>query len=151
MADTIAYFLTWTAYGTWLPGDQRGWQQWHQGWQRPNVALEAYSTSIMKESAVLLDEEKRGNVETTIAKHCEIRNWHLWAANCRSNHVHVVVTALTANGETVRDQLKAWCTRNLKLAFNPNKKNWWAEGGYIVIIRTEDDLSSAIKYTTQAQ
>jgi hypothetical protein len=24
-ADPIAYFLTWTTYGTWLPGDERGW------------------------------------------------------------------------------------------------------------------------------
>jgi hypothetical protein len=25
MADPLAYFLTWTTYGTWLPGDERGW------------------------------------------------------------------------------------------------------------------------------
>ena len=25
--DPIAYFLTWTSYGTWLPGDDRGWNR----------------------------------------------------------------------------------------------------------------------------
>jgi hypothetical protein len=23
--EPLAYFLTWTTYGSWLPGDQRGW------------------------------------------------------------------------------------------------------------------------------
>ena len=23
--EPLAYFLTWTTYGTWLPGDERGW------------------------------------------------------------------------------------------------------------------------------
>ena len=25
MDEPLAYFLTWTTYGTWLPGDGRGW------------------------------------------------------------------------------------------------------------------------------
>ena len=25
MQPPLAYFLTWTTYGTWLPGDERGW------------------------------------------------------------------------------------------------------------------------------
>src|SRR5262249_3307643 len=25
--SVLAYFLTWTTYGTWLPGDARGWVQ----------------------------------------------------------------------------------------------------------------------------
>jgi hypothetical protein len=24
----IAYHLTWATYGTWLPGDARGWVKW---------------------------------------------------------------------------------------------------------------------------
>ena len=24
-SDPLAFFLTWTAYGSWLPGDGRGW------------------------------------------------------------------------------------------------------------------------------
>ncbi len=151
MADVIGYFLTCTSYGTWLPGDRRGWQQWHKGWQRPSPLLEDYSRNIMTEDAVTLSAEQRSNIEATIHKHCEIRNWHLWAVNCRTNHVHVVVTALDCDGTIVRDQFKAWCTRNLKLAFDPNKKNWWAEGGYIDELETEDELASAIEYTLNAQ
>jgi hypothetical protein len=25
MDEPLAYFLTWTTYGSWLPGDERGW------------------------------------------------------------------------------------------------------------------------------
>ena len=25
--EPIAYFITWTTYGTWLPGDERGWSR----------------------------------------------------------------------------------------------------------------------------
>ncbi len=25
MRDPIAFFITWPTYGTWLPGDERGW------------------------------------------------------------------------------------------------------------------------------
>jgi hypothetical protein len=28
MPEALAYFLTWTTYGTWLPGDERGWVQY---------------------------------------------------------------------------------------------------------------------------
>ena len=25
--EPLAYFITWTTYGTWLPGDERGWNR----------------------------------------------------------------------------------------------------------------------------
>jgi hypothetical protein len=31
LPDPLAYFLTWATYGTWLPGDERGWIQYHRG------------------------------------------------------------------------------------------------------------------------
>jgi len=151
MNDTIAYFITWTCYGTWLPGDPRGWHEWHNGWHDLNPKLEAYAKSIMTEDSIDLKDQQRQRVESTIDKHCSIRQWHLWARNCRTNHVHVVVTAHDYDGETVREQLKAWCTRHLKSEFDKKRENWWTEGGYIKIIDNEDDLAAAIQYTNEAQ
>ncbi len=31
MDDPIGYFLTWVTYGTWLPGDARGWVEYRHG------------------------------------------------------------------------------------------------------------------------
>ncbi len=150
MTGTVSYFITWTSYGTWLPGDERGWMDWRRGWKPANSKIADYARSIMTEETVVLSERQRQTVEDTIVKHCEIRGWHLWAQNCRTNHVHVVVTALDYDGETVRDQLKAWCTRNLK-SQQKAKKNWWTEGGFIEEIENEEGLSAAIQYTLEAQ
>lgn len=35
MPDPLAFFLTWTTYGTWLPGDERGWVAKGKGFQGP--------------------------------------------------------------------------------------------------------------------
>ena len=67
----------------------------------------------MTEDACILDLEQRRLVEKTIADHCRIRGWELHAVNCRTNHLHVVVTA-DRDADTVREQFKAWCTRKLK-------------------------------------
>src|SRR5437868_1076725 len=36
----IAFLFTWTTYGTWLPGDARGWVEYQQGFQLPDPILE---------------------------------------------------------------------------------------------------------------
>jgi hypothetical protein len=33
----LAYFITWGTYGTWLPGDQRGWVEYRRGWRLPDL------------------------------------------------------------------------------------------------------------------
>jgi hypothetical protein len=35
----IAFFLTWSTYGTWLPGDDRGWVEYCHGFQLPDPIL----------------------------------------------------------------------------------------------------------------
>jgi hypothetical protein len=137
MPDPIAYFITWNTYGTWLPGDDRGWVEYRQGWRLPNPILELESAARMSEDACRLDPEQRREVEHQIEETCGIRGWTLHAVNCRSNHLHAVLTA-DMHPAQVRAQFKAWCTRKLKKLErlrHPNRdeasirKNWWAERG----------------------
>ena len=114
MDDPLAFYLTWTAYGTWLPGDERGWVAKPGHFEPPDPERKAAAERLMTEPALTLDEEQRAVVEKTIADHCTIRRWHLHAVNCRTRHVHVVVTAPKRDPEEVMDQFKAWCTRRLK-------------------------------------
>ncbi len=158
MNETIlAYFLTWTTYGTWLPGDERGWTKWHGGPQLPSEPLRQYSTAKMVESAITLDPPQRELVDATIRRHCEIRQWSLHALNVRTNHVHVVVTANDYSPETVVEQFKAWCTRQLKasLASGNNsvkvRQHWWTEGSSRRTIKRESDVATAIEYVLEAQ
>ncbi|MEZ6112471.1 MAG: hypothetical protein R3C99_15870 [Pirellulaceae bacterium] len=37
--DPIAYFITWTVYGTFLQGDHRGWRKRGKGYQTPQPLL----------------------------------------------------------------------------------------------------------------
>ena len=113
MCEPLAYFLTWTTYGTWLPGDERGWVKEGQGFQSPDHKVQHEARRKLSESPCVLDPNERRIVEETIARHCEIRRWQLLTVACRTNHVHVVLSA-DANPKTIMDQLKAWCTRRLK-------------------------------------
>jgi REP element-mobilizing transposase RayT len=112
----------------------------------------------MVETPVTLDERQRLIVQETIARHCELRAWHLHAVNCRTNHCHAVVTAASHNGEQVRDQLKSWCTRKLKdhersqgVAEASIREHWWTRKGSVRYLFDDESLDAAIIYTLEAQ
>ena len=109
----LAYFITWTTYGAWLPGDERGWLERGSAVIRPpDPELRAFAESAMMEEPVVLTQAQRELVESVIVKHCNIRKWILHARNVRPNHVHIVVSA-ALDGAEVRAQFKAWCSRRL--------------------------------------
>lgn len=155
MPDALGYLITWVTYGTWLPGDDRGWVWFQHGFQRPNPIRELEALAKMTETACILTVEQRRIVEDTIKRHCQIRNWELHAVNCRTNHVHVVVTA-PIHPKQVREQFKAWCTRRLKEAeaaagLIDVRENWWAERGSGHYLNTAADLDNAIVYVRDGQ
>jgi REP element-mobilizing transposase RayT len=150
VADPLAYFLTWTTYGTWLPGYEHGWVERPGQFRTPNPQLRTFARSQLTEEPCVLNPEQRRLVEETIAKHCTIRGWHLHIVNCRTNHVHVVVTA-PVHPKVVRDQLKAWCTRRLKEQQRKNnsqpvRDNWWTERGSMRWLNDQQSLDAAIQY-----
>ena len=156
--DPIAFFITWTCYGTWMPGDERGWTKWHRGDHVPQPRLAEWCRDQMIESAIQLDAEQRRSVESVVGEHCEKRQWILHAVNCRTNHCHVVVTAASCDGELVRDQLKSWGKRRLKereqklgATGSCLREHWWTRKGSVKYLFDEDSLAAAIEYTLEAQ
>jgi REP element-mobilizing transposase RayT len=156
---TLAYFLTWTTYGTWLPGDDRGWiHSDKQGIQPPDPALEGMARGSMSEDAVILFTPQRELIEQTIRSHCHKRHWELHAVNARTNHVHVVVTA-NRDIEEVMNQLKLWCSRKLSdqtgltepVAKKAGRRHWFTEGGDKDEINDEQHLANAIHYVLYEQ
>src|ERR1043165_7951753 len=96
--EPLAYFLTWTCYGTWLHGDPRGSVDRHRNIPGtdvydPNSAWSGWTLTQMRGEAVTLDSRAREVVLQTINAHCEHRRWTLIGQNVRTNHVHVIVTA----------------------------------------------------------
>ena len=156
--DVLAFFITWTCYGTYLPGDERGWTNWHKGDQLPQPLLQDWCRDRMTETAVLLDKTQRKIVNEVVHDHCEIRGWTLHAVNCRSNHCHVVVTAVDYDGEQVRDQVKSWAKRRLKdhQRAEPSLKvdvreYWWTRKGSVRKLFDDEALEAAIRYTIESQ
>ena len=151
MDDPLGYFLTWVTYGTWLPGDSRGWVEYRRGWQLPDPVLELEAAARMVEEAVRLNRKQRDAVELQIAETCLHRNWQLHAVNCRSNHVHSVVSAADTPPKKIRIDLKAWATRCLKQQFDSARQNWWAERGSIRFLYDEESLEAATAYVLEGQ
>lgn len=150
MDDPIAFFLTWATYGTWLPGDPRGWVEYHHGWHLPDPVLLLEAQSRMADDACILSISERQLVEMQAAETCAHRGWALHAVNCRSNHMHLVVSARDTHPNKIRVDIKAWCTRRLK-AHDPGRKHWWAERGSQRYIFSEERLRAVIHYVTTAQ
>ncbi len=82
MPDPLAYFLTWTTYGSWLPGDERGWVFRGKGLQVPSPIFQSAAAQLMTENSCVLSIDERTIVENTIRDHCCIRGWELHAVNC---------------------------------------------------------------------
>jgi REP element-mobilizing transposase RayT len=155
--DPIAFFLTWSTYGTWLPGDGRGWVEYRRGFQLPDPILELVCAARMTEDACRLASHQRDRVNKQVAETCAHKQWPLHAVNCRSNHVHVVLSS-PAPPKAIREQLKAWCTRRLNeqqadagLREHERRSKWWAERGSIRWIFHDEDLGAAIDYVQNQQ
>ena len=149
--EPSAYFLTWTTYGTWLPGDDRGWRRKRApDLQPPNPLLAGTARTRMAETTFVLSEAHRRLVEGTIREHCRLRNWALHAISVRTNHVHVALTATGYRPEAACEQFKSWCTRRLK-GEAPARTRFWTEGACCRWINTEDDLEAAVLYVAEAQ
>jgi hypothetical protein len=123
-ADAIAFFLTWTAYGSWLPGDDRGWVDGTGQVRLAEPLRKAVALRRMAEGIVLLDVDQRVAVEDAIVAHARLRGWHLHGVACRRQHVHVVVSAVS---------------------------RWWTEGGSRRRVFCDGDLAAVVAYVLECQ
>jgi REP element-mobilizing transposase RayT len=151
MQNAFGVLITWTTYGTWLPGDDRGWRMKHGGNQPTDPKLEAEALEKMKFDPVCLSPQDRATVEIAGREHCDHRGWKLHAVNARSNHVHIVVVA-EVKPQTIRDQLKANCTARLRRQTVPlTCERTWTKGGDCEVLFDEQSLQNAIEYVLNAQ
>ena len=151
MNDFVTVMLTWTTYGTWLPGDTRGWEKRDNGPQMPNASLEEWCRRQMISDAVLLQHHDRKCVESACQSHCDHRGWRLLAVNARTNHVHVVAV-VDVNPQKARDQLKANCTQALRKQSEPLiRDRTWTRGGDCHVLESDDAVTAAVKYVVEGQ
>jgi hypothetical protein len=152
MGDSpLAYFFTWTTYGTWLPGDDRGWVDGatHQLHVTPSPERQEQARAAMVEGPLTLTSAQRLVVEQVVRDHCRIRGWELHVVNARTQHVHAVVSIDCAPAKALAE-FKAWGTRRLK-PDQPERQHWWTEGGSKQPLWKEAELEGAIIYVRDCQ
>jgi REP element-mobilizing transposase RayT len=148
--DALAYFITWSTYGSWLPGDARGWVDDRGAIRAPNPRLMRRAAASMKHPPVTLSAPDRVIVEHAIREQCRFRGWHLLAANCRSSHVHVVVAAPDRQADEVLRCLKAWCSRSLADR-DTRRSSWWTRGGSIRQLFETRNVENVVAYVMECQ
>jgi len=146
----LAFFLTWTTYGSWLPGDARGWVDDHGIIRAPNERLVRVAGGLMREPSVVLAVHQRQTVECAIHEQCQFRGWMLHAVSCRATHVHTVVSATETTPEVALRCLKAWCSRQLS-AGEDRPRKWWTKGGSMRRLYDTRGIEAVIEYVVECQ
>lgn len=153
----IAYLITFTTYGTWLHGDEKGSvDKEHNQYGSPFVgrspAWHRREQSVLKNPAFTLGRKARERVLETILDVCRFRGWQAHVVHVRSNHVHIVVSG-EEKPEKMMVDFKAYATRAIKKIANKQGavKKYWTQHGSTRYLWTKESLDSAMKYVENEQ
>lgn len=154
----LAYFITFSTYGTWLHGSEKGsvdrqHNVYGEAVLMPNSALKEYRRKLMKQEPYALNAASRKIVLKAIQDHTTFRDWFLWAAHVRTNHVHIVVGTgdETKSPERMMTELKAHASRDINAARIELECEHWTRHGSTRHLHTEDEINQAIYYTVYEQ
>jgi REP element-mobilizing transposase RayT len=153
------WLLTWTTYGSRLPGDSRGFvseirddgaKVLHNVPGTPCDAdmprLEAFAASIMTEQSVSLLSAQAVALAEQLRETAGHRGWRLLALAIMANHVHIVVGVPgDPDPEKLIGDFKAWGSRRLNTGWG-RREHWWTQSGSTRPKKTAAALRAAIKY-----
>ncbi|MGL4593293.1 MAG: transposase [Thermoguttaceae bacterium] len=151
MSAPIAFFITFTCYGTWLHGDAKGsvdhnHKIFGQDFAPKNSSRKKYEATTLKHPQVLLTTEQRSVVQKTVIEVCEHRNWKCWELSIQSNHTHLVISG-DAKPEKMMADIKAYATRQLRKQFvNLAERTIWTEGGSTRYLWDEASVKRTMEY-----
>ena len=141
--NPFALLITWTTYGTWLPGDARGHisnvrhadGSWEKARNTPGTAFmpgdartREHARSPLKHDPVWLNREQAEVVAAELVAATKSRGWRIRRAAVMSNHVHVVIDECPDDGPAVRRILKG-TTQAALSRYAGRPQCWWTEGG----------------------
>jgi hypothetical protein len=134
------WLLTWTTYGTWLPGDARGFVSPLRNGQGQQVVHNIVGTAFDKDlpalrasvAQKLLGPPVRLNAQHAAAMlrqwvaHAAFRNHELEAAAIMANHCHIVVGVPgDPSPSRVLGDYKSYASRALNEQFDRPKSGTW--------------------------
>jgi REP element-mobilizing transposase RayT len=164
-SPTRTWFLTWRTYGTWLPGDERGFigaVRDDQGNQvinnipgqpvnRGNVRLESYAASRLKGPPILLTSEHAVELEQQFYETAQYRGWSVLGLAILINHVHLVVLVEgDPDGSAILRDFKSFASRRLNARFGkPASGSWWSESGSRRVVKADANHEAVEDYVKQ--
>ncbi|QDV90513.1 Bifunctional purine biosynthesis protein PurH [Phycisphaerae bacterium RAS2] len=161
--DDPTWLLTWTTYGTWLPGDARGYVSRtstdagpHEIFSSPGQPYSADQPELseaakdrMAGEPVLLDAKHAATVRDAFIEASAAHNIRLVAFAIMPNHIHVLCQA-TQQGSELLQLFKGVSSRRLGQAFPlANSPRWWTKSGSTRHLKQGDDPTAAINYVCE--
>ena len=161
------WFLTWRTYGTWLPGDERGFvdpvidtegnRVIHNIPETPVdvdiPALRQYARDVMRGEPIYLTGPQAEALLEQLQQTAQYRGWQLLAVSISASHVHLVVGVPgDPDPATLLRDFKSYGSRCLNRQWGPPPNgSWWSESGSRRILRTGDNVTGAEHYVTEEQ
>lgn len=101
----IGYMVTWTTYGTWLPGDKRGYVKQGKTMTGDPKILKA-SQILQKSETVTLDSEQKAIIRRAILQEAERIGHMIEALVVCTNHIHLVACHCEKSIESIVSRYK---------------------------------------------
>ena len=159
---TRTWLLTWTTYGTWLPGDERGFVSNVAEGDGPEVkhnvsgtpydarqrGLALAARTQMKGEPVWLSAAQAAPLAAQFRETAAFRGWTLHALAIMVNHVHLVATVPgDPEPETLLRDFKSYGSRRLNREFgSPAGGTWWTVSGSRRKLPDECARIAAVRY-----
>ena len=156
------WFLTWTTYGTWLPGDERGFVSNVRDGDGPEVkhaepgtpydakhrGLARAAREQMLGDPLWLSREHADALADQFSETARFRRWSIPALAIMANHIHIVVGVPgDPEPETLLRDFKSYGSRRLNRMFGkPVSETWWTAGGSRRILRDEEAVRVVVEY-----
>ena len=166
----FALHITWTCYGTWIPGDRRGYvsntlradgsflpRQNTPGtpYTADDARTRRRAQALQKHPTVRLTIQQARCVAESLLAAASDRDWRILRAAILSNHVHVVLTDCPDDGPAVRRVLKgvtqAALSRLASRGVDPlgGPRRWWTKGGSDRYKHDASAIEAAVRYVAR--
>jgi REP element-mobilizing transposase RayT len=101
----VGYMVTWTTYGTWLPGDERGYVK--GGKVLPaNPKIKQASRSLQKSTTLILNLRQKTIIRKAILQEAEKIGHKIEALAVCTNHIHLAARPCRENIEEIVSRYK---------------------------------------------
>jgi len=139
----IAYMVTWTTYGTWLQGDERGYVKNGQILPKDDK-LKSANEKHQKFETFKLNWNHRNIVKDAILAGAKIVNQEIIDLAVRSNHIHLLIKTSEDSIEKVVHRYK--CAATFALRRNGVQGEIWSKGFDKRFCFTEKEIEQKIRY-----